>query len=173
MRNIFTVKSTRWMILLLMVMLMPSESSAITNDYGYQGTIELQVGETKSISLIERAYSTVLLGYYPSGKWVLSNNSYNVSMISQNLGGCTIRGDKPGSKIKLTFSGNCILYDASWNYTGYYYVTVVSSTVCVNSITLNTSSASLKVARPNNCRQPFLPAMQLIKALVGRAVTAA
>ena len=133
------------MILLLMVMLMPSKSSAITNDYGYQGTIELQVGETKSISLIERAYSTVLLGYYPSGKWVLSNNSYNVSMISQNLGGCKIRGDKPGSKIKLTFSGNCILYDASWNYTGYYYITVVSPNVPVTSIALNTSSASLKV----------------------------
>ena len=133
------------MILLLMIMLMPSKSSAITNNYGYQGTIEIKVGETKSISLIERAYSTVLLGYYPSGKWVLSDNYSNVSMISQNLGGCTIKGVNPGSKIKLTFSGNCILYDASWNYTGYYYITVVDTKICVSSITLNTSSASLKV----------------------------
>ena len=55
------------MILLLMIMLMPSKSSAVaTNDYGYQGTIELQVGETKSISLIERAYSTVLLAIIPA-----------------------------------------------------------------------------------------------------------
>ncbi len=134
-------------LLFIMQILIHVETYALRNDYGYQGTVEIKVGETKYIPLLDvvqtmLTYSTT---YYPSGKWVLSNNSYNVSMVSQSMTGCKIRGDKKGDNIKLTFSGNMILYDAIWEYTGYYYVKVVDAEIKVTSISVSPSSTSLKV----------------------------
>ena len=65
-------------------------------------------------------------------------------MVSQSMEGCKVRGDKKGDNVKLTFSGNMILYDAMWDYTGYYIIKVVDPAVCVSSISLDANSLSLK-----------------------------
>ena len=121
--------------------------SQLKNDYGYQGTIEIKVGETKTIWLIDKVQDMISLSttYYPSGKWVLSNNFYNATMMSQSMQYCKVRGDKKGDNIKLTFSGNMILYDAMWEYTGYYNIRVVESDVKVTSISVSPSTSSLTV----------------------------
>ena len=121
--------------------------SQLKNDFGYQGTIEIKVGETKTIWLIDKVQGMISLSttYYPSGKWVLSNNFYNATMMSQSMQYCKVRGDKKGDNIKLTFSGNMILYDAMWEYTGYYYIKVVESDVKVTSISVSPSTTSLTV----------------------------
>ena len=86
------------LMVLLLTMVIPFASKAQTNNYYYQGTIEIEVGETKYIQLPQDIYSTVILGYYPEGKWVLSDNFYNATMISQSLQGCKVRGDKVGRR---------------------------------------------------------------------------
>ena len=67
-------------------------------------------------------------------------------MISSSMSGCRVRGDKKGENIKLTFSGNCVLRDASWSYSGYFLVKVVGSIVCVSNITVSPASVSLKTS---------------------------
>ena len=135
-------------LLFIMQILVHVETfSQLKNDFGYQGTIEIKVGETKTIWLIDKVQGMISLSttYYPSGKWVLSNNFYNATMMSQSMQYCKVRGDKKGDNIKLTFSGNMILYDAMWEYTGYYYIKVVESDVKVTSISVSPSTTSLTV----------------------------
>ena len=134
-------------LIFIMQFLLHTEVFAqLKNDYGYQGTIEIEVGETKYIPLIDKVREMIYLSttYYPNGKWVLSNNFYNATMVSQSMEGCKVRGDKKGDNVKLTFSGNMILYDAMWDYTGYYIIKVVDPAVCVSSISLDANSLSLK-----------------------------
>lgn len=131
-------------LLLFTLLLCPIEVSA--DDYSYQGTIEIKVGETKYIQLPTNIYSVAITGYYPQGKWVLSDNNDNAEIVSGwgTLQGCKVKGKKAGKNIKLTFSGNSTLYDMLWSFTGYYSIDVVSEDVKVTSISLNSSSISLK-----------------------------
>ena len=134
-------------MLLFVALMMPLSLLALSNNYGYKGTIEIKVGETKTIWLIDEVRGMIGLSttYYPSGKWVLSDNYYNASMISQTMEYCKVRGDKKGDNIKLTFSGDMILYDAMWEYKGYFLIKVVDSDVPVEKITLDATDVNLPV----------------------------
>lgn len=144
-------------ILMLLVSMTYVMAAAQTNNYYYQGTYEIEVGETKYIQLPQNIYSTVILGYYPSGSWGLHDNFSNATIVSQSLQGCKVRGDKVGKNVKLTFSGNSILRDMLWSYTGYFLIDVVAKKVAVSNISLNMSSVTLEVGGTKQLSATVLP----------------
>ena len=129
---------------LIFIMQFLLQEEAFADDFGYQGTIEIEVGETKSISLPLNIYSVAIGGYLPSCSWGLHDNAYNATMVFQQMQNCKVRGDKPGKNIKLVFSGNSTLYDMMWSFTGFYYINVVPKPIPVEKITLNSTSVSLE-----------------------------
>ena len=150
-------------LLLFALLLCSIEASA--DDYSYQGTIKIKVGETIYIQLPTSIYSTAITGYYPQGKWVLSNNYDNAEIVSGwgTLQGCKVKGKKAGKNIKLTFSGNSVLYDMLWSFTGYYLIDVIEP--CVSSISVSPSSTSLKVGETKQLSATVTPSSATNKSV--------
>ena len=98
------------------------------------GTITLNVGETKTVYAENNSYYTV------SGSWSITGGS-SFSFASKSQRSCTIRGVKAGTATLNWMGYSNAVYDEM-----YWTVNVTEVPIIkVSSITLNTSSLSLKV----------------------------
>ena len=104
----------------------------------YMGKITLEVGDTYEVSAVPTS------GYTASGSFSKSGTCFNITANGSYY--CKIKANYVG-KGTLSYWGS-VAPSGSWStyiYDYYWDIEVKGPQVCVTSITLNTSSASLKV----------------------------
>lgn len=132
---------------LLIMMLMSVSVSAKT----YKGTINIEVGETYTVS---HGYGS---GYTVSGYWTKSDgNAFRITSSSSSTGGCTIVGDQVGTST-LNWTGVVSAGWDVWDEEYYWTVNVAAAPVKVTKIELNKSELTLIINNQEQLTATILP----------------
>lgn len=128
-------------------MLMSVSVSAKT----YKGTINIEVGETYTVS---HGYGS---GYTVSGYWTKSDgNAFRITSSSSSTGGCTIVGDQVGTST-LNWTGVVSAGWDVWDEEYYWTVNVAAAPVKVTKIELNKSELTLIINNQEQLTATILP----------------